>query len=163
MAQAEGQRVLQYQFQETIQGITYVYHGLEQDFVPAAGDVHGVFEDCLLWREGDSNSDKFVVIDVNVHPDKIVVFAYWDKNNWWKYRIFLSDQKYQRRKKDDNNWSTKETVTTLRVRCKDEPNQPTHSVVEVGIHGNGYDAVAEVNPPCQLTWNPATRRYTLRC
>ncbi len=158
MTKPSGERPLEYQLQETFKGITFTYNGPEQDPIALGNDRVGDFEDTFLWRHGDPNTDKYLVMDVNVHSDKIVLLAYWTKNKWWKYRIFPADQEYQRREKGGGGWEPRESVTMLRVWTDQQ-----HAVVEVQKANMGYDARLELNPNCQLIYNPATRRYTQRC
>ena len=148
-----------YQVQETINGVTLSYDGPEQD--PAADPTtgQGDLEDYFLWMDGDTPATH-VVMDVDAGNGRIKILARQAKQIWWKYRIHVNTQEFERRQKGDAQWSPRRPVTMLFIKVDGEAN--ARRMESIGI-SNDNARIEHQGSNCSVTWNPATRRYVRRC
>jgi len=152
-----------YPVQETINDVTLTYTGPDQNPVRASGVTEGDLEDYYLWVDTEDAPATHVVMDVNTGEQKIKILARQSKDAWWKYKIFLntSPPTFQRRHKG-GDWEPDQAapVTTLRIKLSNEKD--AHPVDTMSI-SNDNARLEYRGSNCSVIWNPATRRYSLRC
>jgi hypothetical protein len=155
--------LFKYPVHETINDVTLTYTGPDQDPVKAERTTEGDLEDYFLWVDVEDTPATHVVMDVNTGEQKIKILARQSKEVWWKYKIFLNTNPltFQRRHKG-GDWEPEQPAPVTALRIKLSSENASHPVDSMSI-SNDNARIEYRGSNCSLTWNPATRRYSLRC
>ncbi|HEX2501269.1 MAG TPA: hypothetical protein VHO73_07400 [Methylomirabilota bacterium] len=159
----------QYELQETINGVTFIYRAPEVDptVKPLAGGTfkEGDYEDQFFWVDGDDPPETFVIMDAEPGgaSDVVKVFARDAARNWWKYKINTTNQTWRRRNRTTAPGAPR-PVSQLRIKVN-QLGEATHPIatIEVGGTLGDYCVVTHPGSTCTIVWNPATRRYQRVC